>query len=173
MPSIRTYNGGRVDFLDPKPEQFTITDIARGLSNTCRYSGQIPFHYSTGQHSVLMTRRARPEHKLATLLHDAPEAYLGDPVKELKPLLPDYAAIEKRFHLAICKRFDLDPVFPPEVKELDRLICADEIRALWSEDHPIKKTPGLDIGIVEWTPRETYAAFMREFAAIKRTLIAC
>ena len=45
-PVIQTYSGGTINFADPDESVFTVEDIAHGLSNTSRYSGQCKHHYS-------------------------------------------------------------------------------------------------------------------------------
>lgn len=174
MPHIHTFTGAKLDFLNPQPEQIMIADIAKGLSNTSRYSGQTAQFYSVAQHSILIARFGKPKNRLAALLHDAPEAYLGDPVTNLKPLLPDYSTVEKRLWLAICDKFDLNQIVPAEIKELDKLICVNEMAELSTVNPYPSDAPRLGgITIIPWTPFEAFQAFMREFAAVKRTLIAC
>lgn len=168
-----TFNGAEIDFLKPDPSKINITDIAKGLSNTCRYGGQINEFYSVAQHSVVVAEHASPQNRLAALLHDAPEFILGDPVTHLKPLLPDYRKIENWLHLAICDKFDLDPIIPDEIKKIDKLICHDEMATFSTVNPYPSDAPRLGVSLEPWSPKEAYAQFMRAYVKIKRTLVAC
>jgi len=68
---LRTWTGTFVDPLNLKVEDVDIHDIARALSNTCRYAGMCNF-YSVAEHSVHVSRALdNTEDKLLGLLHDA------------------------------------------------------------------------------------------------------
>ena len=45
-PTIMLHSGALFDFLDPWASEFTIEDVAHGLSNICRYAGQCRAFYS-------------------------------------------------------------------------------------------------------------------------------
>ncbi len=57
-PTIRLRSGAIFDFLDPSSSEFTIEDVAHGLSNICRYSGQCRSFYSVAEHSLIVSRVA-------------------------------------------------------------------------------------------------------------------
>jgi 5'-deoxynucleotidase YfbR-like HD superfamily hydrolase len=124
-----------VDLLDPQPEDININDIAWGLANTCRFSGQMSAgcRIDVAIHSVRVARCTvalgwgGPDVRMAALLHDAAEAYICDLPSPLKKLLPDYQAIEQRLQEVIYRRF--------EVK--DDLIAA----LLAPEDQKPKESP--------------------------------
>lgn len=46
------------------------------------------------------------------LMHDAPEAYLGDVSSPLKALLPDYQRIYANFERVLFGRFNVPPICP-------------------------------------------------------------
>lgn len=46
MSYITTITGKYIDFVNITPDQFYIKDIAAGLSNTCRFTGQLENFYS-------------------------------------------------------------------------------------------------------------------------------
>lgn len=171
-PTIHTFSGALVNLNHPKPDQMRIVDIAKGLSNTSRYGGQTRDFYSVAQHSVIITQLTSPQNRLAALLHDAPEAYLGDMVVNVKPFLPDYKAFETKLHDAICFRFGLNLFIPDEVKRLDKLICVDEMAQLSTVNPYPADEPDLGVKIVPWSPAEAFERFMKMFAEIRRTRIA-
>ena len=81
---IMTYTGRHFTPFDPKIQDIDIRDIAHALSNICRFGGHCSEFYSVAEHSILVSILCPPELKLAGLLHDAAEAYLGDVPTPLK-----------------------------------------------------------------------------------------
>src|SRR5947199_7687900 len=77
----RMLSGRRLDLLDPSPLDIEIEDIAHGLARVARWNGQTEgaHIFSVAQHSLLAEsiahQRVRLDrsHRLAFLLHDAPE----------------------------------------------------------------------------------------------------
>ncbi len=133
MTWILTRTGRRFDLLMPKASQVSTLDIAHALANICRFNGHTSRHYSVAQHSLLVASIVPAEHQLAALLHDATEAYVGDMVRPLKALLPDYSEIENGIWLAICERFNLEPELPACIQEADMVALATERRDLMPE----------------------------------------
>jgi uncharacterized protein len=84
---IQTYTGRRVYPLDPSPEDIDIADIAHALSNVCRFTGHVREFYSVAQHSVIVSECVPAPFALLGLMHDAPEAYIGDISRPLKKSL--------------------------------------------------------------------------------------
>ena len=107
MSYIATSTGKHIDFVNITPDQICIEDIARGLSNECRFAGQLESFYSVAQHSVYVSQIVPPEYALEALLHDAAEAYIKDIPSPLKAMLPDYKAMEKHIEAAIREKFGL------------------------------------------------------------------
>lgn len=136
---VETRSGKRVSVEDPQPDQFDIEDIAYALSNTCRFNGHCAGFYSVAEHSVAVALRLPRNLRLAGLLHDATEAYLGDIPSPIKQFLPDYRIIERRFEEAIIRKFDLE--FSANdwhtVKEAD-------IDSLFTEAHYLIPSQGTD-----------------------------
>jgi len=88
MSWIVTASGKRVDPLNISPADIEIGDICHALGNICRFTGHCSRFYSVAEHSVRMVdwcfKDAEPLERLAALLHDAAEAYIGDIAKPLK-----------------------------------------------------------------------------------------
>ncbi len=174
--TITLHGGGYFDYLNPASSEIRITDIARGLSNTCRFGGQANHgdgFYSVAQHSVIVSLLVEPEHAFAGLMHDAAEAYVGDMVGPLKQLCPDYKAVEKRVEEAVLAHFGLSLPLDPSIKRADLRALRTEQRDLTSGSGD--NWNGLDAFepwsevIVPMSPAASYAYFMARFAALKST----
>jgi hypothetical protein len=74
------------------------------------------------------------EHKLAALLHDAPEAYLGDMTKPLKQWIHAYQDFEDWVWQRVCQRFDIVAELPACVHQADLIALATERRDLMPTD---------------------------------------
>lgn len=117
--SIRTFTGKSFDLRDIKPESICIEDIAHGLSNTARFGGHLPKMFNVAQHSVNVASGCSRKYKLAALLHDASEAYIGDLPSPFKKMMPEYQKIETRLMKVIAKKFGFTYPLPKQVKEFD------------------------------------------------------
>lgn len=100
MKPIRTFTGRDFHFLQCKPEDVSLIDIAQSLSRTCRYNGHARRHTSTAAHSVRVARRLIAQHNNKAiwwlgLMHDAAEAYIGDVPTPLKLAMRELAGQEK------------------------------------------------------------------------------
>lgn len=145
MSWILTHSGRKFDLAKPTADMVDPTDIAHSLSMQCRFNGHTRSYYSVAQHCYLVADLVPTEHQLAALLHDATEAYVGDLVRPLKEgmrefyechsLVSLYDEVERNVWLAICQRFDLDPILPDCVKHADLVALATEKRDLMPE-HP-------------------------------------
>lgn len=148
MSKIDLRSGCTFDLLNPDPSTIFIEDIAWGLANTCRFGGQCSEFYSVAQHSVLVSQIIP---SLEALMHDSPEAYLGDVVGPLKRLLPDYKKFEDSAENAIRRRFGLFEFNGPSIKDADMRALRTEQRDLirsydssWNRLHqplPLKIIP--------------------------------
>lgn len=123
-------NAGILNVLDPDPERIRIEDVAHALAFLCRFNGHVRFHYSVAQHSLLVSevveRRHGPALARTALLHDAPEAFLGDLISPLKALLPGFKALEDTLARVMAGKFGLVYPEPAEVKEADLAVLAAE-----------------------------------------------
>ena len=134
VPAVSTKSGRRVALLNPSPSQIVIGDIAHGLAHQCRFNGQTNKFYSVAQHSVLVASILPRELRLAGLLHDASEAYLGDVVQPLKDLLPEYQTIEAKFCEVLGERFGVNLLHNDAIKHADLIVLATERRDLMPMD---------------------------------------
>ncbi len=164
-----TFTGKTVNVGGLRPADIDIIDIAHGLSMTCRYGGHVTRFYSVAEHSVHMSRWVPPEHALQALLHDASEAYLGDVIKPLKDLLPDYMEIEWHAERTIAGVFGLPLELAPIVREADRRIVADERALLCPHAGPSttgREPLGVEIGA--WRQPCAELIFLQRFRELTR-----
>jgi hypothetical protein len=123
-PLIPTYTGKRVDPMHLDVEDICIEDIAHHLSLINRFTGATDMGYSVAQHSLVVCASA-PEHvKLPALLHDAPEAYMGDmshPMKHHTLMGSMFREVERFNELQIERAFWLPygSLRDPDVKAAD------------------------------------------------------
>lgn len=139
--TIRLRSGRYFDLRNPQPEQFTLGDIAGALSKMCRFGGQIDRFYSVAEHCVRCCVQAigdgaNADVCRAALMHDAAEAFIGDVVKPLKVMLPEYATVEDAVEHVIRRKYWLFalPDTAAAVKEIDRAMLIAERKALFSAD---------------------------------------
>lgn len=139
--TIKVADGGYVDLLNPDPASIHLSTIASALSKMCRFGGQCPRFYSVAEHCVHAMRLAIEkgwrdcEILSAILLHDAAEAYVGDMVKPLKLLIPEFSKIEERVERAIAMRFGIDFVaWKDVVRTFDMAMLKAEKLAMWPDD---------------------------------------
>ena len=169
---IQAHSGEYIDLENPHKSKFLIEDIAHGLANTCRFGGQCSPFYSVAQHCVHVSLLVPPRYAKAGLLHDAPEAYIGDVPSPLKALLKDYQFIEDDLQFHICFKLGEPSIYPPEVKAADLIALATERRDLmpntptneaWAFLDGI--TPDQD-KIQPWGPMMAKEAFLNRYHQI-------
>tara|TARA_R110002050_G_scaffold69507_2_gene150322 strand:+ start:8073 stop:8615 length:543 start_codon:yes stop_codon:yes gene_type:complete len=155
---INTASGRKINLLDPKPEQISIGDIARGLSYNSHFGGQTPQFFSISQHCLLVCElmelrfKKDPAMMMLALLHDASEAYLGDMLKPLKVMLPNFREIEDRMMGVILERYSLDPTSMVIIKEYDILAQEMEYNAFYKNGE-----------IKYLSPEESRLAFLKSY----------
>lgn len=139
---IPTVSGKRFYYRDPKADQIELEDIAHGLSLHPRYGGQTENFFSVARHSILVSRELEEKGysgkiQIYGLLHDAPEAYLGDVPAPLKKNLDNLRSIEDEILDAVWEAFDIDKPGDDEwkkVKEADNTLLHYEAPQLVSLD---------------------------------------
>ena len=169
-PYVSTFLGNRFYPLEPRIDHVAIEDIAHGLAYQCRFNGQTQEFYSVAQHSLIVATLVPADLRLAALLHDAAEAYLGDMVKPLKVLLPAFSAIEDEVSAIIATAFGLDFSDYGPIKRADLIALATEKRDLmphsterWAYLDDIRPLPQR---IVSMSPGQAKQEFLREFARL-------
>jgi len=134
---IGTYTGKHFYIIDPRPEEVCIEDIAHALSQICRFNGHTVTTYSVAVHCLnvekyLSERGYDKLTRLYGLLHDAPEAYIGDITRPLKKCLGgSVIEIESRIMDAIYAHFKIPKPkadAAKAVKDADDYILACEAK---------------------------------------------
>lgn len=142
-PWILTASGRRFDLEDPRPDDVDPLDLAHALSHLCRFGGHTRVPYSVAEHSLLVSEIAGRPFRLAGLLHDAAEAYVGDVVGPLVHRLPAFREIERRILDAVAARFGVArwQFDTAEVRHADAVALLTERASLlppsphpWAED---------------------------------------
>lgn len=171
-PYVSTVSGNRFYPLEPRIDRVAIEDIAHGLAYQCRFNGQTQAFYSVAQHSLVVASLVPTDLRLAALLHDAAEAYLGDMVKPLKVLLPEFAAIEEKVSAIIAGAFGIDFSDYGPIKRADLIALATEKRDLmphsverWAYLDDIRPLPAT---IVPMDPAQAKQAFLLEFTRLRK-----
>lgn len=167
---FRTFSGKLFYPLDPRAEEICIEDIAHALSLQCRFTGHVSHFYSVAQHSVIVSHLCDPADALWGLLHDAPEAYIGDMSSPLKhtPEMSLFRDTEKLITEKVCERFNLTPNEPASVKAADKRLVLKEaanfgldITGWDTESLPLPGDP-----ICGWPPEFAEIAFLERYRAL-------
>jgi len=129
---METYGGGKANPFDLKEGDIEIEAIAHSLSMICRYNGHCKKFFSVAEHCLRVADILPPELKLAGLLHDAAEAYLGDVIRPIKYTLVAIQEAEEKALTLIMKKFGVSylPTVKKMVKEADNIIGSTEARDL-------------------------------------------
>ena len=176
-PYIQTFTGKRFYPLDIRPRDIDIVDIAHALSLQCRFAGHVRWHYSVGQHSVLVSHEmarmdSSPsytkylEHwEMMGLLHDASEAYLVDIPRPIK-LITDFSVyrdIEKRVQRVIYEKYIGRWNEPEQLNVADNLLLAKEAFSLMDNPRWCHDMPKSAQRITRMEPQKVEKAFLKRF----------
>lgn len=129
---IRTYKDVEFYFNNPTIDMIDLEDIAHSLSLQCRYNGHIKKYYSVAEHSVWVSKIVDPKYAMFGLMHDAPEAYIGDMVAPLKIMMDKFIEIDDQILELVASKFnfEINPESKKAVKEADYIMFVTEIRDL-------------------------------------------
>lgn len=161
-------------------DDINMSDIARALSNQCRYNGHVDEFYSVAEHSVQISLALRRDGydritQLTGLHHDDAETWIGDQIKPLKNALEAKGVSLKPYELDIeekvSAKFGLPWPWPKVIKLYDNMIVRDEKEQLKAggQDWNAFGIPpvGLNVVLPCWEPKRA----MREFLHLHNELI--
>ena len=168
-PFCRTVSLRKVHFLEPRPDEIDIRDIAFHLAKIGRFNGGIRLgHYSVAEHSILMSLELDDiKDKKYALLHDAAEYIFGDLQAPIKRMCPDYNMLIDTFQRYIFAKFGVNHLMPSYIDTLDKRICSSEMVQLRGQDFvPGIKEPPLNnpVAFQLFTPEQAEESFLFHFA---------
>ena len=163
--------------------EFDWGDIAYTLANLTRYNGTASRPVSVAEHCVRVSYTILdfvvpdgiPERELALegLLHDVPEAFIGDVPGPWKSLLPDFVKLENHIYRHLCDHvmetwsMDIPVTHTEACKRADWIELMREAREVMPTQGRdwVMPTPEVmpDIGtppIYFWTPEEAEQRFL-------------
>lgn len=172
---MQTFTGRAVPVMCMGVDDLDIEDIAHSLANQCRFNGHVSKFYSVAQHSVIVSNHVPAEYALEGLLHDAPEAYIGDMIRPLKHsgLLNAFRDIDDNLWKTVANKWRLPATMSPAVKEHDARSLLTEQRDLLGR----QAKPWEDVAepypetIVPLTPRQSKLAFLARFKELTDELL--
>ncbi len=176
--TFHVYGGQLIDIANPTDEMIDIETIAHALSQMCRFGGHTNQFYSVAQHSVCVSLLCDPENALKGLLHDAPEAYIGDVIRPMQlHINPRFAVLDAAWQEAIRRKFELPgSLMTDDVKhadngmlryEAERLLSPPAVGDPWWEHLPELKVdkPWMN-RFTFWSPTEAKYQFLKRFATL-------
>lgn len=172
---IQTHEGHIFDYENLGQNIYDIKDIAYSLSRICRFNGhvnQLSF-YSVAEHCYWCSEIAPEGLRLACLLHDAAECYIGDVMKPYKLFLSDkfgqpYDLIEQYIQIYIYESFGLDLSFMDytKISTIDKVMLSTEygqcmyIRPNFDWDITF---PPTNISLIGFNPEQMTTLFLNKF----------
>ena len=148
---LQTYTGRVISVQNPDPKELSSSDIIHSLSLSCRFNGHCSRLYTVGDHTLngdfiiqKMYGAFTPLRK-SWFIHDFTEAYVGDVIRPVKRHLPEFKDIEKVFHNALVKAFELEEFDEEGVHHIDNYTV------MWEKEYLLPKDvywPGMPD--IEW-----------------------
>jgi 5'-deoxynucleotidase YfbR-like HD superfamily hydrolase len=169
MTWMLTATGTAFELGRPRADDVQLADIAHQLALINRFNGATTRPYSVAEHSLLVAEiferhlgMNNPVARLAALMHDAHECYLGDittPVK--RHLGSGCQVLEASLERAVQDRYGLRTAaaaYRQQIRDADLIARATERRDLMPPTH--RHWPELDgIEPVEWINLNDQAKF--------------
>lgn len=170
---ILLYSGRKFWPLEPRPEDFSIEDVAHALSLVNRYGGHTRQPISVAEHGVRASYLVPQGLELDALLHDGEEAYPpGDILRPMKQSEhPGIAALvewQVRVRIAFADAFGVQPIPSQYTSVADDRLLATEMRDLCAplpEDSWLR-SPGGPVAYGE--PIRHVSAIVAEIAFLRR-----
>ena len=144
--------------------------IAASLAKTARFNGHGKF-YSVAEHSCIMADISN--YPFTALMHDAPEAFLGDVIRPVKVLLNKFKYCEELCfeYLADYYREHFLYPLPDEVERLDNLMVYNEGIKMgkrvenwgFKDKDCIENNPSLQKRIKFWDYKKAEKEFIKRF----------
>jgi len=175
-PWIETFSGKKFTFDEINEDTIDIKDIAHALSLQCRFNGHVDRLYTVGEHCIRVSRLLPVRLKMAGLLHDAAETYIGDFVSPAKNMFPGIIDLENKILKTIYIKFGVGALNSEAKKKIDRadkIMVALEAKNFltntiypWADDI-LKKYDIAVYGLMTMEPEETERQFLIEFYHFK------
>ncbi len=175
---ITTFTGVHFYPIDPRPEDFNLTDVVRGLSHENRANGHTTEPLPVAQHcvNVALTLRAlgyNVRTQMIGLTHDVSEAYIKDMPSPLKEWLPDYKRVEEKVQAAAYEWAGLGVVTEEEYEPIhwvDKALFPVEAKYFMPNAvHPIE--PIFKYEVMEpWTPEKAREEYTKLFLELQASL---
>ncbi len=148
-------------------EDFTPSEhtIAFSLAHINRFNGHAG-GYSVAQHCCLVSDMAPNHLKLDALLHDAPEAYLGDVTGPLKQLIKGYRELEDHYHRVIDEYYGV-ATRHDDIKEIDvRMLVTEGVQLSSGQPEDYPNRAPYDIKIEIWDAERAYQEWVSRFVTL-------
>ena len=146
-------------------EDFDLEWIATSLGRQCRYLGNGRHFYSVAQHCWELSLQVPHDMAFVALMHDAPEAFVGDVHSYIKNLMrskgdTSFDDLENHFWGLIATKYDLPEEIPEVVKKMDVAIRTGEMQSLFYDGPYIRA----------WTPDEASRHFLNRCKQLRPDL---
>jgi hypothetical protein len=175
-------SGQLIDLAKPTPADIHIEDIAWSLAHMLRFNGHLLMQVSVARHSIWVAELVPEPLRLAALLHDAHEAYLGDIVRPVKRYMKtggvDVDSLEQLWQHQIWKKWGCLPDKGSEqaILEADDFQLAREISS-FAPSGPFREfgqsclgslTPARFLGLLpqDVDPLKDHEAFLAKFTEL-------
>jgi uncharacterized protein len=158
------------------PGEVDPEDIARALGHLCRFGGHVATWYSVASHSLHVSRLLPARLKLAGLLHDAGEAYIGGDIQRPLKHSAIYAGVrdlELYVDAIIALRFGiaLSVEDYAKIKAADHQALCDEANVIlhyapldWDDLRPPS-----DVAIHPENPYDAQLSFLARLSTLLRS----